>query len=573
MSKNHNTEKETSRMLSFEGREVSCHTVASTTGEEQLKLLAKAGAYASVLLVFGGADDLDKAKFADIKLLLRRGLLPAVGRHQSIIIDGGTQSGIMQLMGEAVAEENDRIRLIGVAPEAKVSYPGKTGKDLAALDPNHTDFFLVESTDWGDETATLFKLAAGLAAPIAAVLAGGGPVASQEILTAVRKGIGVLIIRGSGGFADQLAVAWDNRTGPQPDKVLKEILTYGELSFCELDAAPEVFRDGINRLLTRDEVLADAWALFAKFDLNAGTQQTRHKRYQYWLIWTGIAAAFIAIVYHSYFPEKDQNKFCTLQWLVYGLSVTLPVVLTVITIGANYFKNGKKWVFFRAAAENFKREIYAYRTRTGAYRENGGALLGQRISDIEKKAMASEITSTNIELYDEKLGYPPKMYGAEATDDGFSKLQPEDYIRIRLNGQISYYQGRVATLRKKLDQLHWCTYIIAGLGTLLAVFELQAWIALATTITTTIGSWLGQMQWESSVTTYNQNVANLDEIRLWWKGLSPADRFLPANRDSLVLQTETTLKTEYDGWVQQMKQSLEDLEKKAGPGGGGKTGP
>jgi len=122
-------------------------------------------------------------------------------------------------------------------------------------------------------------------------------------------------------------------------------------------------------------------------------------------------------------------------------------------------------------------------------------------------------------------------------------------------------------LRCKLDFLHWCTYIIAAIGTLLAVFELQVWIALATTLTTTIGSWLGQMQWENSVTTYNQNVANLDQIRLWWKGLSAAERFLPENRDALVLNTETSLKNEYDGWVQQMKQSLENLEKK-GDGSG-----
>ena len=153
------------------------------------------------------------AKFPDIKLLFRRGLLPAAVRYQSIIIDGGTQSGVMQIMGESLAEENDSIRLIGVAPESKVSYAGKTGKDLAALDPNHTDFFLVEGADWGDETATIFKLAAGLATlekekkqralPIAAVLVGGGTIAGQEILTAVRKGISVLVIRNSGGFADQ----------------------------------------------------------------------------------------------------------------------------------------------------------------------------------------------------------------------------------------------------------------------------------------------------------------------------------------------------------------------------------
>ena len=233
-----------------------------------------------------------------------------------------------------------------------------------------------------------------------------------------------------------------------------------------------------------------------------------------------------------------------------------------LTAAANRFKNGKKWIYFRAASEDIKREIYTYRTRSGPYRQAGDMLLAQRLSEILKKAMQTEINHIHIKAYDPANGYPPKMYGEEATDDGFSRLSSENYIRYRLMGQISYYKTKVKDTEWKLNTFLWLTYIAGAAGTLLAIIKLQGWIAFVTTVSTAIGSWLGLMQWETSISSYNQNAVNLNEILLWWRGLSPADQFLADNRDKLVIQTETTLKNEYDGWVAQMQQSLENLKNK-----------
>lgn len=554
--------------IAFDEQEAFGYTVSSSATSEEISAALKVPPYETILLLFGGADTLDETKKTQIKTLFQDGLIPAIKEKKSIIIDGGTRAGIMQLMGASIAEDNYRLPLIGVVPEKLVSYPGKADENLTPLDEHHSHFLLVTGgAQWGDETKTMFKLARALTKgqknkPSVAVLIGGGSITAKEALSSVREGITLIIIKNSGGFADTLAAASDKKNTPSPDKAIQEILQDGDLLFYDLDGQPKILSEQIERILTTDAILYSAWEQFAKFDLNAKRQQDKHKRFQKNLIRLGIAVALTATLYHVLFTATKQAEFTDWQWFFYALSVTLPVVLTVVTVASHNFKNGKKWIFFRAAAENLKREIFAYRTRTGAYRKTPGPLFAQRLSGIVTKAMGTEINSAYIEPYDAAKGYPPKMYGEEAQDDGFSKLSPEDYIRIRLKGQISYYETKTGELRKKLDWLQWTTYILAGAGALLAVFGQQVWIAVATTVGTTIGAWIGQMQWENSVSTYNQNAANLNEIMLWWDGLTPAAQSLIENRDELVLRTETTLKNEYDGWVQQMKQSLDKLDTK-----------
>jgi hypothetical protein len=80
---------------------------------------------------------------------------------------------------------------------------------VVQLEPHHTHFLLVEGAEWGTETEALIALAATLAAecPSVAILAGGGEGARQEVLEQIRGGRGVLVLSGTGLFADELTDA------------------------------------------------------------------------------------------------------------------------------------------------------------------------------------------------------------------------------------------------------------------------------------------------------------------------------------------------------------------------------
>ena len=137
----------------------------------------------ALILVFGGASGLDETLTPLLLQLCNRGIARLAADMEALIMDGGTQSGVMAVIGQGVAERGRHSLLLGVAPAGKVTYPGglpvTAGDDRVPLDPNHSHFVLVESREWGDETTTLYSLAQSLAEGISAVtiLVNGGPIA------------------------------------------------------------------------------------------------------------------------------------------------------------------------------------------------------------------------------------------------------------------------------------------------------------------------------------------------------------------------------------------------------------
>jgi len=149
-------------------------------------------------------------EMAELRALLVEGVVRVATEEGITVIDGGTQAGVMQMMGEGRAAVGGSAPLIGVCPAALVSWPGgPAGEDRVPLEPHHTHFVLTEGDHWGAETETMFALAAELSVnvPSVAILANGGPVSEDELIHNVRQGREVIIIEGSGRLADVVSAA------------------------------------------------------------------------------------------------------------------------------------------------------------------------------------------------------------------------------------------------------------------------------------------------------------------------------------------------------------------------------
>ena len=60
----------------------------------------------AVILLFGGAAGLDDSRKTHLETLFAEGIAPVAAELGALIIDGGTQSGVMAMMGEAVARSS-----------------------------------------------------------------------------------------------------------------------------------------------------------------------------------------------------------------------------------------------------------------------------------------------------------------------------------------------------------------------------------------------------------------------------------------------------------------------------------
>ena len=69
-----------------------------------------------VLLVVGGAKSLDQDVGRQLERLLERGAVRAAAATGAILVDGGTHSGVMAVLGKAVSDSDAEASLLGVAP-------------------------------------------------------------------------------------------------------------------------------------------------------------------------------------------------------------------------------------------------------------------------------------------------------------------------------------------------------------------------------------------------------------------------------------------------------------------------
>lgn len=523
----------------------------------------------STIVVCGGADDLVGEPLALAESVVGPAVTDAAEASAAAVVDGGTASGVMAVVGAAREHHAAAMPLlIGVAPRGRVGQQEDAG-DIAQLEPHHSHFVLADSASWGGETGLLFRVAAAIAGEERAVvvLVGGGSVAREETLEAVRRNWPVIVVQGSGGFADELASASrrlqtlekrprriphrSSRSRALADASLRRIVRDGDLRlFSQRDSAR--LARWITWELSRDHVLKDAWRTFAGYDQRANVLRRSFERFQRTILLLGIVVTALALANAEW--HEPSLRFA---------AIVLPSVLAVMIAFANRQAAGKRWVSLRAAAEGTKMEIYRYRTRTGKYGTDAdelgdrcrSELLSTKLGAIDRRLANSEASSGPLAPDDS--GLPPNLAGTR--DDTMTLLDGDKYVAHRLADQLAYYRRRVTRADTRRSWLRFVSFAAGSGGTALAALGGEPLIALTTAVSAGAVSYLSVMQVDNLVVAYNQSAAELAAIRRDWMALDAAARDQNA-LESLVERTELALITEQSGWFEQMKAAVQDQQ-------------
>jgi hypothetical protein len=171
-------------------------------------------------------------------------------RHKLVVITGGTESGIMQMFGDSRLRGRHTFPLVGIAPLKQVRFPGYDNPAAQGdLEDSHSHFVLVEGDDWGAESGLIQDLAKCISgygiAKTACILVNGGNIALNEIGMAVERGIPMFVVEGSGRTADVVATAL--RTGTAEQRILKAIVTGGEVQFIKTTESAESIISKLNK--------------------------------------------------------------------------------------------------------------------------------------------------------------------------------------------------------------------------------------------------------------------------------------------------------------------------------------
>ncbi|MFB2835127.1 hypothetical protein [Floridanema evergladense] len=188
------------------------------------------------LVIVGGASGLTQEYYTCLQRLFEEKIVPLAEKFQAYVVDGGTDAGVMQLMGKARSNLGGTFPLIGVAAIGTLILPDieNTFADAAPLEPNHTHFVLVPGNNWGDESPWIADVATALAngAPSVTVLINGGGITLRDASNSMRVDRPLIVVAGSGRTADRIVAAL---RGEVSDEQVIQVAKFEKLTAVELE--------------------------------------------------------------------------------------------------------------------------------------------------------------------------------------------------------------------------------------------------------------------------------------------------------------------------------------------------
>jgi hypothetical protein len=513
-----------------------------------------------VILVCGGAK-LSRREAQLCRDALGPAVRDAAFAASAAVVDGGTDAGVMSIVGQARAEELGQTRaeelgqtraeersaievLVGVAPRGKVRLPGERG-DGVALEPNHTHAVLAPGAEFGAERETLFAITAALAGshPVAVVLAGGGVQAGNEALETARRGWPLLVLADTGGTADEVAAHREGRRGAEKTVGLaaEEIAGLAEYDRTTVvEDGPGLAAHLVWTLIRDRPVLKSAWCRWAAYEDAAATMQKRYGGMLVALLVVSVAATVVA-VFQQDLADASVVAGDVARWC----AIVLPSLLVGLVGWNRHRAFGKQWIVLRAAAEAVKGETFRYRTKTAPYGEGVREHeLQDRMNLIHRQVLATEAAMTWLSQPAETA--PP----SKLDEEGLGDLDVNRYASRRIEHQRAWYRRRVKKKAWARDALTRATFVAGLLGTGLAAAGIEPAVAVTTALATGLAGYLAARQFAEDAINYNRTAVELDFE------FAEATRINADALAQLVERTEEILVAEVGAWAQRMVRAL-----------------
>ena len=123
---------------------------------------------------------------------------------RAVVVDGGTQAGIMTEIGRQRKRNKYTFPLIGVVFDTLLMKE----EPASILDSNHTHFLLIPGDDWGDESSWISKIATVIAGENKSitVLVNGGRISRSDVEYSLLEKRPTFVMRGTGRLADEITL-------------------------------------------------------------------------------------------------------------------------------------------------------------------------------------------------------------------------------------------------------------------------------------------------------------------------------------------------------------------------------
>jgi tetratricopeptide (TPR) repeat protein len=313
-----------------------------------------------------------------------------------------------------------------------------------------------------------------------------------------------------------------------------------------------------NDLHLKSAILESAWQRYADFDYNARSATVMQKYLRQTAIVLAMVAVTIAVIMGNNF-QLALNLPVVLRETLHALLIFILIAnFIVLAIVVNSHRTQAE-TELRSAAEEIREEIYLYRTVMQWYDERD-KWLSDRLTEIQRHMADTLNCELALKPYHGPL--PPHHNPADPrSDDGFSRLLPDDYLRCRLDYQISQYNQALGEPHRTRVVLQVGLLITGGISLLMAAIggQFNTWVAVAVFGAAALINWLEPRVLENTINSLNQLTASLNIIRDRWQSLSEEER--TSNEFfRMVIATEKIIWSYYNKHASEIWRVIDELQ-------------
>ena len=306
-------------------------------------------------------------------------------------------------------------------------------------------------------------------------------------------------------------------------------------------------------------ILEIAWTRYAQLNASAIRRTGTYRRLRVWIAALGVLATLFSIIYATFFADKDG----LVPLLVQIFFVATPIAASLLAaFGSRTFANGD-WLVTRAAAEEYLKEIYFFRTvlRGNAKRRE---YLENRINEIQRQLFRGLGGELAFRPYH---GPIPPYYNPEyGNDPGFTDLNGEEYFKFRLEDQLRWHIRENNEYKRERGVITFAVLLAGGLGSFLAAWggALSIWVALTASVAAALVGWQQLRNLDSVIKNYSKVILELTFLYDHWTNLEPEER-TDAEFYKMVRGCEDVLWAQNTEYIKAMQEALKesDLEKEA----------
>lgn len=359
-----------------------------------------------IIVLVGGASGINDNDLKRLREIFVKILAPQVESLGAIVIDGGTDAGIMGLIGDARTQIGGTFPLVGVAAIGTVMLtemlteilPDTTPKnpDAALLEPNHTHFFLIPGSNWGDESPWIASIASQLSAgqQSLTIVINGGEITWQDVQQSIKVGRPVLTIAGSGRTADKIAAAL---AGENIDARAKDLIASGQINSINLKNGGYPLSQAITKILFKENqeqkqkmaskkdpykewLKEDFGKMFEMLTLNDLQKHFLRSRWLDQVLWMEGKAAkarnrhyllkVVTIVGGVLLPALvtlNNSEDPIVRQYVYWSTFAISLLVSTTSSLDSFFMYGDQWRNYRRSVESLKTQGWQYFQLSGPY--------------------------------------------------------------------------------------------------------------------------------------------------------------------------------------------------------------